>query len=151
MKRFRFRRRWMGHKHGVARGVVVYGSPGFGGSDSLQELLMRCERLRQWSSDHGLTLDDEPDSLALLDLRLDSWNADPSHHGKVDLSNEVGKYLGSVIIKHVPGSSWTAWPNGHPVIRLLSGKELDVTRLSNDRVSHSGRSLNDLYVEAQTS
>jgi hypothetical protein len=84
-----------------------------------------------------------------LDERLDSWTSDPSHYGKVDLSNEVGIYLGAVIIKHVAGSSWTVWPNGHPVIRLDSGKELDVTRLSNERMNRSGLSLNALYLWAQ--
>jgi Family of unknown function (DUF6278) len=140
----------MGHKHGVARGVVVYGSPGFGDSESLRGLLHQCEGLRRWSRDHGLVLDDGPESLATLDARLDSWNSDPSHHGAVDLANEVGMYLGGVIVRHVEGSSWRAWPNGHPVIRLRSGKELDVTRLSNDRLTHSGRRLQALYVEAQS-
>jgi hypothetical protein len=112
--------------------------------------MVRCERLRQWSSDHDLVLDDEPESLTKLDERLDSWNADPSHHGKVDLSNEVGKYLGTVIVKHVAGSKWRVWPNGHPVIRLSSGKDLDVTRLSSERLSHSGQSLDSLYTQAKS-
>jgi hypothetical protein len=140
----------MGHKHGVARGVVVYGSPGFRDPDRLRDLGLRCDRLRRWASEHDLTLDDEPASLTALDERLDSWNSDPSHHGKVDLANEVGMYLGAVIVKHVPGSQWTLWPNGHPVIRLRSGIELDVTRLSNERLNHSGLGLTDLYVQAQT-
>jgi hypothetical protein len=139
----------MGHKHGVARGVLVYGSPGFRTKDRLQGLTLHCEGLRRWSNDHNLALDDEPESLAELDGHLDSWNADPSHHGKVDLSNEVGKYLGAVIIKHVAESSWVLWPNGHPVIRLSNGKELDVTRLSNERMNRSGLSLNALYLRAQ--
>jgi hypothetical protein len=150
VKPFRFRRRWLGHKHGVARGVAVYGSPGVGESDRLQSLMVRCEGLRRWSSDHGLVLDDEPESLAKLDECLDSWNSDQSHHGEVDLSNEVGVYLGTVIVKHVAGSKWKVWPNGHPVIRLSSGKDLDVTRLSNERLSHSGQSLDALYTQARS-
>jgi hypothetical protein len=139
----------MGHKHGVARGVSVYGSPGFRDSD-LQELMLRCDGLRRWATDHDLILDDGPESLTKLDEHLDSWNSDSSHHGKVDLSNEVGKYLGVVIVKHVPGSQWTVWPNGHPVIRLRSGTDLDVTRLSNERLNHSGLGLADLFIQAHT-
>jgi hypothetical protein len=128
----------------------VYGSPGFGDSDRLRNLLIRCERLRQCSSNHGLVLDDGPESLTKLDDRLDSWNSDPSHHGKVDLSNEVGIYLGAVIVSNIVESTWTVWPNGHPVIRLGSGEELDVTRLSNERLNHSGHSLSSLYLRAQS-
>ena len=136
------------HKYGRARGVAVFGSPGIGDADSSQNLTLTCERFRRWCSEHDFTLDDEPGSLTDLDARLDSWNSDVSHHGKVDLSNEVGIYLGSVIIKHVGGSHWTVWPNGHPVIRLSSGEELDVTRLTNERLNHSGQSLADLYARA---
>jgi hypothetical protein len=151
VKRFRFRRRWMGHKHGVARGVVVYGSPGFRDSDGLSDLMLRCNGLRRWAADHDVTLDDGPGSLTRLDEHLDSWNSDSSHHGSVDLSNEVGKYLGAVILTHAPGSQWKVWPNGHPVIRLSSGKELDVTRLSSERLNNSGMGLTALFNQAQTS
>ncbi|HVB01186.1 MAG TPA: DUF6278 family protein, partial [Acidimicrobiales bacterium] len=149
VKRFRFLRRWMGSKHGVARGVVVYGSPGIDNPDRLKKLIHSCEPLRTWSREHGLALDDEPESLTLLDQRLDSWSSDPSHHGKVDLSNEVGKYLGSVIVNHVDGSQWKVWPNGHPVIQLRSGVDLDVIELANDRINHSGASLDSIYSTAQ--
>lgn len=140
----------MGHKHGVARGVSVYGSAGFTDSDRLRDLMLRCDRLRRWASDHNLPLDDGPESLTKLDEHLDSWNADPHHHGVMDLANETGMYLGAVIIEHVPGSQWTLWPNGHPVIRLRSGVELDVTRLSHDRLTHSGLSLPDLFIKARS-
>ncbi|MHB2029775.1 MAG: DUF6278 family protein [Acidimicrobiales bacterium] len=150
MKRFRFRRRWMGHKHGVARGVAVFGSPGFDTPDRLNNLLLPCAQLRQWSNEHGLVLDDEPESLAALDEHLDSWNADALHHGKVDLSNEVGIYLGTVIVKHVDGSQWGVWPNGHPIVRLRSGKELDVTEMANQRLNHSGPSLGAIHSMSQS-
>jgi hypothetical protein len=82
---------------------------------------------------------------------LDSWNSDETHHGQVDLANEVGIYLGTVVIKNLDGSQWRVWPNGHPVIRLSSGKDLDATRLANDRLNHSGPGLLDLYDRAQNS
>ena len=145
MKRIRFRRQWMGPKHGVARGVSVYGSPGFDTPERLEELIGSCERLRNWSLERGLALNDDPESLSLLDHRLDSWNSDPSHHGKIDLSNEVGAYLGNVIVKHIDGSQWKVWPNGHPVIQLRAGTDLDVTAIANERINHSGTSLESIY------
>lgn len=123
----------------------MYGSPGFDSPDRLKELLASCEQLRNWSLEHGLALNDDPESLTLLDQRLDSWNADPSHHGKVDLSNEVGKYLGNVIVKHIGASQWKVWPNGYPVIQLRSGADLDVIALANERINYSGTSLESIY------
>jgi Family of unknown function (DUF6278) len=145
VKRIRFRKRWMGHKHGPARGVAVFGSADSKGPDGFENLSLSCDRLRQWSRDHELDLDDSPASLKRLDERLDSWRSDATHHESVDLSNEVGIYLGSVIIKHVEGSRWRAWPNGHPVIRLNDGRDIDVTRLANKRLNHSGAGLASLY------
>lgn len=150
MKRIRFRRRWMGQRHGVARGVGVYGSPGFDTPDRLDDLLSRCVPLRQWSNEHGLVLDDGPDSLAALDQRLDAWSADESHHGTVDLPNEVGIYLGTVIVKHVDGSHWRVWPNGHPVVRLRSSRELDVTVMANERFNRTGPGLYAIYSMSQS-
>ena len=138
-------RRWMGPKHGVARGTAVYGSPGFDDPEVLTALMSRCECLRVWSFEHGIELNDAPESLALLDGRLDAWNADASHHGKVDLTNEVGAYLGSVIVAHVTGSKWAVWPNGHPVVRLRTGRELDVIALVSQRLDHSGSNLESVF------
>jgi hypothetical protein len=148
VKRIRFRKRWMGHKHGPARGVAVFGSADKSEPDRFENLSLSCDGLKKWAGDHEVVLDDSPESLNQLDERLDSWNSDATHHGNVDLSNEVGIYLGAVIIKHVEGSRWRVWPNGHPVVRLKEGKEFDVTRLANDRISHSGAALMSLYNQA---
>jgi hypothetical protein len=148
VKRIRFRKRWLGHKYGPARGVAVYGA--VGKSDGFENLELSCDGLRRWSSEHGLELDDAPESLTLLDERLDIWNSDHTHHGRVDLSNEVGIYLGTVVINSLEGSRWRVWPNGHPVVRLSGGKDLDVTRLANDRLHHSGPGLVALYSQAQS-
>ena len=114
MKRFRWRRRWMGHKHGVARGTAVFTSNGSNDADLPRDFHLPSERLRVWSRDHGVTLDESPESLSLLDGHLDAWNADATHHDKVDLSNEVGIYVGSVIVKHVEGAHWRVWPKRAP-------------------------------------
>jgi hypothetical protein len=145
----RFRRqRWMGPKHGVARGVAVFGSSDSKGADRIEGPLGDNGRLRQWSLEHGVVLTNDLASLEVLDGQIDAWNADPNHHASVDLSNEVGIYLGNVILRDVDGSRWRVWPNGHPVIALKSGNKLDVISLTNDRLNHSGRSLPSIYANA---
>jgi hypothetical protein len=150
MKRLRFRKRWLGHKHGPARGVAVFGASGKGGPDWSENLELSCGGLRKWSREHGLNLDDGPESLKALDERLDSWNFDATDHGQVDLANEVGIYLGTVIIKNLEGSKWRVWPNGHPVVLLHGGRDFDVTRFANDRLNHSGAGLVALYDQARS-
>src|SRR5580693_1227792 len=86
VKRFRWRRRWMGPKHGVPRGTAVFRSAGSNETDLPPLFQLSCERLKSWSRDDSLTLDDSPESLSLLDKRLDDWNVDPTHYDKVDLS-----------------------------------------------------------------
>jgi hypothetical protein len=140
----------MGPKHGVARGVAVFGSPDPRGTDFVKVTLADSGRLRQWSLAHDVVLTDDLVSLEILDAHIDDWNADPSHHGFVDLGNEVGIYLGNVILANVAGSRWHVWPNGHPVVALESGRELDVTSMANDRLSRSGSSLPSIYEKASS-
>ena len=146
--RLRFRRRWMGPKHGIARGVAVFTFPDSSGSDIVAGPLSDSGRLRQWSLEHGVDLTDDLAGLEVLDAHLDGWNADPSHHERVDLGNEIGIYLGNVILKHVADSRWKLWPNGHPVVALKSGRELDVTSMTNDRLNRMGSSLESIYAMA---
>jgi virulence-associated protein VagC len=141
----------MGHKHGVARGTAVFTSNGSNDADLPRDFHLPSERLRVWSRDHGVTLDESPESLSLLDEHLDAWNADATHHDKVDLSNEVGIYVGSVIVKHVEGAHWRVWPNGHPVIQLGNGATLDVTRMTTERLNHTTPSLDAIFSSAQPS
>jgi Family of unknown function (DUF6278) len=138
----------MGPKHGVARGVAVFSSPDSRGSDIAPGPLANSERLRQWSLAHDVILTDDVASLEILDAYIDEWNADPSHFGLVDLGNDVGIYLGNVILGNVVGSRWHVWPNGHPVIALKTGRELDVTSLAHERLNRSGTSLPSLYAKA---
>jgi hypothetical protein len=138
----------MGPKHGVARGVAVFTSFESRGSDVIDGLLPESEGLRRWSKEHGVDLHEDSTSLEVLDAHLDAWNLDPSRHGRVDLSNEIGVYIGNVIVKHVAGSHWRVWPNGHPVVVLSSGLEMDVTSMVNDRLNRIGPSLSSLYAMA---
>jgi len=40
------------------------------------------------------------------------------------------------------------WPNGHLVVRLASGRDLDVATLASDRVSKGAPLLADIYADA---
>jgi hypothetical protein len=148
--RYRVRRRWMGPKHGIARGVAVFTSPTSGPAEMLTGPIAGTDRLREWSLAHGVVLADDLASLEVIDAHIDQWFADPSHHESVDLGNEVGIYLGNVIVKNVAGCRWRVWPNGHPVIALASGLELDVTAKVSDRILQSGSSLHSIYATASS-
>jgi len=76
-------------------------------------------RLGRQLNDHNLGLSGNPESLAALGEKLDLWNFEASHYVRVGLSNEVGVYLGNVIVQFVEGSRWTVWPNGYLVSLAL--------------------------------
>lgn len=138
-------RRWMpGPKRGVARGVAVYGHPHGPDPDHLHELLGRCEQLRRWARMHGLVLSGIPEDLELLDQVIDELPPmEPPAPG-----NEAGLFLGTVILASVAGARWRVWPNAHPVIRLASGRELDVVAMGNDRVRKGTPRLITVFADA---
>jgi hypothetical protein len=141
-----WRRRWRGPKRGVARGITVFGSPGFGDPDRLQELLSENNEVMRWATERSLALSDEPDGLSTLEGVMNDWAVDPEIGHR--LGNEVGLFLGNIIVKSVEGSHWSVWPNGHPVVRLVSGRDVDVTALVDQRLKGKGMSLADVYLKA---
>jgi len=70
-----FRRPWLpSAKHGVARGVAVFGSPGLQKDPGrLADLLADRRTLRAWAEEHGCHLDDSPESMSALDEALGSF------------------------------------------------------------------------------
>lgn len=99
---------------------------------------------RSWTAERGVALTGSPESLAAIEGRLDEWwrsEAGPS------LGNELGFYLGHILAESVPGAHWVAWPNGHPVIRLASGRELDVFDVVRQRLEGRAKSLPEVYAE----
>lgn len=141
-----FSRRWLrSPKRGIARGVAVHGSPGFRDDlTRLTHLLADCRNLRMWAGQHKITLDDSPGSLAALDHAFSPASEDVWRR----LENDCGLYLGTVIVHHRPHARWHVWPNGHPVVRLASGRQLDVVAAVHDR-AHAGQSnLAALYDDA---
>lgn len=123
-----FWRRWLPNaKHGLARGVAVYGSPGPRKDPGrLADLLAECRKLRTWAEEHGLRLDNSPASLSVIDEALDRF---ADQQTAQVLANDAGSYLGTVLVRHDDHTRWQVWPNGHPVVRLPSGRELDVVAI----------------------
>jgi len=107
-------------------------------------------RLKSWSLFHGVVLADDSAGLEDLDVHLDEWSVDPTHFEQVDLGDEIGIYLGNVIVKNVTGAQWKVWPNGHPVISLASARELDVIAMVGDRILNSNSSLSSIYSSASS-
>jgi hypothetical protein len=142
-------RRWIpGSRHGLARSVAVYGVPR-PNPEHLDGLLGRCEQLRTWTRAHGFGLDGVPDDLALLDQALDQASGELGGPLRITVvGNQAGLFLGTVIIATVPGTRWRLWPNGHPVVRLPSSRDLDVVAMANDRVSKGAPLLADVYADA---
>jgi Family of unknown function (DUF6278) len=102
-------RRWIpGSRHGLARGVAVYGVPGCPDLEQLGELLGRCGQLRAFARAHGFELDGSPEDLGPLDQAIDEATdqgtgelGGPSRIGAA--LTEAGLFLGSVIVATVAG------------------------------------------------
>ncbi|HEV7626484.1 MAG TPA: DUF6278 family protein [Streptomyces sp.] len=92
--------------------------------ESTAQLLSECELLRDHAGRAGVELDDTAESLSALDQLLPRWREDPEVSPW--LGSDAGLYLGTVIIRTVPGTVWRLRTDGQPVVRLPSGRELDV-------------------------
>ena len=147
-------RRWIpGPKHGLPRGVAVYSVPGRPDPQQLEELLGRCDRLRAFARIHGFELDGSPEDLRLLDQAIaeatDQAARELGGLSRIEAAlTEAGPFLGSVIVATVAGARWLLWPNGHPVVHLASGRDLDVAALASDRVSKGAPLLAGVYADA---
>lgn len=122
-----------GRRRGTAQGVGVFGSPGFADDlEGLAALLGRHQRLTEWMRAAGLDLQVSASGLQTVDAMIDYWRDDRTIAPA--LSNDVGVFLGDVLLHEISGSRWHVWPNGHPVIRLKGGQEIDVTAQTRTRV-----------------
>jgi hypothetical protein len=111
----------------------------------LDELLGRCERLRSWARTRGFVLSGVPADLALLDQAIGERRHD---RDIAALGTEAGLFLGTVIIAKCRGARWRMWPNGHPVVRLASGRELDTVAMGAARVHTGAPRLADAFTDA---
>ncbi|MFJ5552033.1 MULTISPECIES: DUF6278 family protein [unclassified Streptomyces] len=114
--------------------------------EGVVELFSECELLRVQAGAAGLELDETPASLEALDQLMPRWRRDPE--AVPWLGNDAGLYLGTVIIRTVPGAGWHVWPSGQPVIRLASGRELNVVEAGVSWAVTGSPELYQVYAEA---
>ncbi|MFD9485281.1 DUF6278 family protein [Streptomyces sp. NPDC059991] len=114
--------------------------------EGVGELLAECELLRVRAQQAGLELDDSPASLAALDQLPPHWRDDPEELPW--LGNDAGLYLGTVLVRTVEGASWQVWPGGQPVVRLASGREIDVVGAGVEWAESGTPELSQVYAEA---
>ncbi|WP_282701296.1 DUF6278 family protein [Streptomyces sp. CC219B] len=131
-------------RHGPAFGVAVF-PDGDDGHEGIAELLSECDLLRSQAAREGIQLDDTAASLEALDQLLPRWRDD--EEVLPWLGNDAGLYLGTVIVRTVPGALWEIWPNGQPVVRLASGREFDVVASGHEWASSGAPELSQLYAE----
>ncbi|AXG81096.1 DUF6278 family protein [Streptomyces paludis] len=117
-----------------------------GDQEGVAELLSECELLRVRAGRHGLVLDDSPASLEALDQLPPRWRDDPEELPW--LGNDAGLYLGTVIVRTVPGAVWRIWPGGHPVVCLPSGREIQVVEAGLEWAATGAPELSQVYGEA---
>ncbi|MET9801047.1 DUF6278 family protein [Streptomyces sp. NPDC006368] len=129
-----------GHAGSAARSEVESDREG------VADMLAECELLRARVQELGVRLDDTPRSLELIDQLPPRWRDDPEELPW--LGNDAGLYLGTVIVRTVPGASWQLMPGGHPVVRLASGRELHVVEAGLDWAMSGSPELSQVYAEA---
>ncbi|MGH3313309.1 MAG: DUF6278 family protein [Streptomyces sp.] len=113
--------------------------------ESAAQLLSECQLLRDQAGEVGVELDDTAESLAALDQLLPRWREDPEVSPW--LGSDAGLYLGTVIVRTVPGSSWRLRQDGQPVVGLISGRELDVLAEGASWAETGTPELSQLYAE----
>ncbi|GGL81298.1 hypothetical protein GCM10010129_26250 [Streptomyces fumigatiscleroticus] len=119
--------------------------PGVVDAEGIADLLAECELLRSQASGGGVLLDDSAGSLAELDQLLPRWRDDEESLSW--LGNDAGLYLGTVVVRTVPGAAWEIRPDGQPVVRLASGREIDVVACGHDWAASGVPELSQLYAE----
>ncbi|CAM5339009.1 DUF6278 family protein [Streptomyces pilosus] len=118
---------------------------GVPGPEGIAELLAECELLRSQAYRAGVRLDDSPASLEALDQLEPGWRDDEERSAW--LGNDAGLYLGTVIVRTVPGAAWEIRADGQPVVRLASGREFDVVDSGHQWAASGVPELSQLYAE----
>lgn len=136
--------RWR-KRYGEVRGAAVPESLAED-PEGVAEVLSECELLRARAESEGVELDDTAVSLERLDQLVPRWRDDPDELSW--LGNDAGLYLGTVVVRTVPGASWRVWPSGRPVILLASGRELDVVEAGHEWAESGTPELSQVYAEA---
>ncbi|MFD7645468.1 DUF6278 family protein [Kitasatospora sp. NPDC059795] len=110
---------------------------------AMAEMYAECGLLRELADAVGIQLDDTVDSLTALDQLLPRWRDDPQVSRR--LGTDAGLYLGTVIRRRIPGSTWRLAADGRPLMVLATGFELDVTALGADWAEQGAPQLAAVY------
>jgi hypothetical protein len=63
------------------------------------------------------------------------------------LGHDAGLYLGTVVVRTVPGAAWRIRSDGEPVILLPSGREVEVVESGQEWAATGVPELSQLYAE----
>jgi hypothetical protein len=138
--------RWR-HRRPDSLGVAVaHANDGAHDPASVGELLGECELLRVRAAQHGVVLDNSEASLTALDQLVPTWRDDPDV--MTWLGNDAGLYLGTVIVRTVPAAAWQIWPDGRPVVRLASGRQIDTVAVGHAWAENGSPELSQAHAEA---
>ncbi|MFC0599179.1 DUF6278 family protein [Streptomyces palmae] len=113
--------------------------------EGVAQLLSECELLRARAAAAGVELDDSAASLEALDQVNPYWRDDPDELCR--LGNDAGLYLGTVIVRSVPGAAWRIPSNGRPLVRLASGREIDVAEAGDQWAAVGAPELSRCFAE----
>ncbi len=115
----------------------------------MAELLSECELLRELAERAGLRLDDDVPSLTALDQLLPSWRDDPATAEW--LGNDAGCYLGTVVVRTIPGARWELAADGSPLVGLPDGRQLDAAAVGHSWARTGTPQLAAAYLETTDS
>ncbi|MFG2353189.1 DUF6278 family protein [Streptomyces sp. NPDC048521] len=131
---------FLGHRHKKDGHAVLPADP-----ESVAALLSECELLRSQAAQAGVRLDDTPASLEALDQMVPRWRDDAEILPW--LGNDAGLYLGTVVVRTVPGAAWEIRSDGEPVVRLASGRAVEVVPAGREWAASGVPELSQLYAE----
>ncbi|WP_317446198.1 DUF6278 family protein [Streptomyces collinus] len=135
---------FLGHRHDRGGTAALPADP-----ESIAALLSECELLRSQADEAGVRLDDTPASLEALDQVVPRWRDDAEILPW--LGNDAGLYLGTVVVRTVPGAAWRIRSDGEPVVRLASGREVEVVECGREWATSGVPELSQLYAEVSES
>jgi hypothetical protein len=137
---------WRKHDGAKATGgaVAIAGDSAGSADEGIAALLAECELLRAQAERAGVDLDDSAASLEALDQMVPGWRDDEELLPW--LGNDAGLYLGTVIVRTVPGAVWEL-RDGHPVVLLATGREIDVVTDGQDWAMTGAPELSQVYAE----
>ncbi|WBO62845.1 DUF6278 family protein [Streptomyces camelliae] len=131
---------FLGHGHKKHGGADLAADP-----EAAAALLSECELLRAQAAEEGVRLDDTPASLEALDQLVPRWRDDAETLPW--LGHDAGLYLGTVVVRTVPGAAWRIRSDGEPVVLLASGREFEVADAGQSWAASGVPELSQLYAE----